>query len=126
MKRTNRSEIEGRHFTAWNFGAIKRSQVDARIVNRRGHLCDPITHKLGANLLSSNLLESSWAYLYQLPLVPWTRFNNTVVCGNLALALIIYQLLWLIRGTRSVQILSGLFSIGWLASKIAGYFIASP
>ncbi len=51
-----------------------------------GYLLDGLTQKLGALVLTSEKLESAWVYLYELPLLPWTRFNNTAVMGNLILA----------------------------------------
>ena len=49
---------------------------------------DGITHPIGLTLLSFQPLASTWAGLYELPSVPWTRINNTVVVGNLVLGLI--------------------------------------
>ncbi len=54
-----------------------------------GFLIDPFSHKLGGLILTADQLELTWAYLYDLPLAPWTRFNNTVVMGSLVLGLIL-------------------------------------
>ena len=54
-----------------------------------GYFLDPFTHKLGGLVLTADSLESTWAWLYELPLMPWTRFNNTVVMGSLILGLIV-------------------------------------
>ena len=55
---------------------------------------DPITHQIGLWVLTFDPLESTWAQLYQLPIVAWTRFENTVVMGSaclgLALAIPVY------------------------------------
>jgi uncharacterized protein (TIGR03546 family) len=48
-------------------------------------LVDPLTHRIGLFLLTCGALQSAWTFLYNLPLLPWTRFNNTVVLGSLAL-----------------------------------------
>jgi uncharacterized protein (TIGR03546 family) len=50
-----------------------------------GMLFDPLSHQIGLGLLTCTPLESTWTWLYGLPLVPWTHFNNTVVLGSLVL-----------------------------------------
>jgi uncharacterized protein (TIGR03546 family) len=50
-----------------------------------GTLADPLSHRIGLALLSAETFQPLGAYLYDLPLVPWTALNNTVVCGSLAL-----------------------------------------
>jgi len=51
---------------------------------------DPFAHRLGHFLLSAPPLQSLWTSLYNTPMVPWTRFNNTVVLGNLVIGLFLY------------------------------------
>ncbi|GAB4224258.1 MAG: hypothetical protein Kow009_15960 [Spirochaetales bacterium] len=46
-------------------------------------LFDPLLDLAGGWLLTVPFLEPVWASLYTMPLVPWTRFNNTVVMGGL-------------------------------------------
>lgn len=48
---------------------------------------DPVADSLGRSVLTLPALAPLWARLYELPLLPWTRFNNTVVMGSLLLAL---------------------------------------
>ena len=48
---------------------------------------DPISHRIGHAVLGAERLQPIWAYLYDLPLVPWTSFNNTVVFGSLILGI---------------------------------------
>jgi len=52
-----------------------------------GGLVDPLTHRVGEALLTHPSLQPAWACLHDLPLVPWTGLNNTVVLGNLLLGL---------------------------------------
>lgn len=59
-----------------------------------GFALDPATHQLGGLVLTSSYLESTWTWLYELPLVPWTRFNNTVVMGNLIVGLALFVPIW--------------------------------
>ena len=55
-----------------------------------GVLTDPFTHQIGLWLLSAESLRSVWTQLYDLPLAPWTGFNNTVVLGSLLLGLALF------------------------------------
>ncbi len=52
-------------------------------------LLDPISHTIGVRFLTFDPLESFFARLIQLPGVPWTRFDNSVVTGSLLLGLLI-------------------------------------
>jgi uncharacterized protein (TIGR03546 family) len=53
-------------------------------------LADPLSHRLGLSLLGWGPLQSTWCFLYNLPIVPWTHFNNTVVLGSLVLGLALF------------------------------------
>lgn len=48
-------------------------------------LFDKATDPLGYALLTSDGLAPLWTALYNLPVVPWTGFNNTVLLGGLLL-----------------------------------------
>jgi uncharacterized protein (TIGR03546 family) len=50
---------------------------------------DPWAGKIGALILSMPTLTPLWTLLYNIPLVPFTRFNNTVMMGSVILALIL-------------------------------------
>jgi hypothetical protein len=41
-------------------------------------------------LLRHESLQPAWAFLFRLPLVPWTSFNNTVVLGSFTLGLTMF------------------------------------
>ena len=49
-----------------------------------GFLLDPVFHRLGSALLSSELLTPLWIQAANAPLVPLSAFNNTVTLGSLA------------------------------------------
>jgi uncharacterized protein (TIGR03546 family) len=52
------------------------------------YLLDPFFHWLGYQILVNvDFLRGFWTSLYNAPLAPLTRFNNTVVMGSLAFAL---------------------------------------
>lgn len=54
------------------------------------YLLDPVFHSIGSVILYAEPLQEIWTTLYNLPLVPLTRFNNTVVMGSGALGLILF------------------------------------
>ena len=50
-----------------------------------------ITDQIGYYLLvNSNSLYDFWTFLYNLPIIPWTKFNNTLVLGSFILGLILF------------------------------------
>jgi len=54
------------------------------------YLIDPLFHSLGYFLLvDMEGLKDFWTFLYNLPLVALSRYNNTVVIGSLLIALIL-------------------------------------
>lgn len=52
-----------------------------------GMLLDPVAHNIGIWVLTQDALEPTFTWLYNLPVMPWTSFNNTVVLGSLLLGL---------------------------------------
>ncbi|MEK7858745.1 MAG: TIGR03546 family protein [Elusimicrobiota bacterium] len=59
-----------------------------------GYLLDAPAHAIGSSLLHAGALAPLWTWLYGLPIVPWTRFNNTVVLGSLVLGLLFFTPLY--------------------------------
>ena len=59
------------------------------VFNWIGYVLDPFCHKLGGMILTADALESTWLACAELPLMPWTRFNNTIVMGALVLSILI-------------------------------------
>ena len=61
-----------------------------------GFLLDRVFDSIGTALLTTPWLGSTWTGLYNVPIIPLTNFNNTVVLGSLlgwiVLALPIYLL----------------------------------
>jgi uncharacterized protein (TIGR03546 family) len=50
---------------------------------------DPMSHRFGLFLLTGiSGLQDLWTSLYNAPVVPYTRFNNTVLMGSLIISLI--------------------------------------
>lgn len=55
----------------------------------------PLTHGIGFNVLTLGSLEPVWERLIQLPIIRWTRFNNSVLMGSLILGLLAaYPMYW--------------------------------
>jgi len=55
-----------------------------------GYAVDGAAHAIGLALLQAPALRGLWTALYDLPVLPLTRFNNTVVLGNLVLGLALF------------------------------------
>jgi uncharacterized protein (TIGR03546 family) len=68
--------------------------VSAFLFTFVGHLIDPAAHALGLALLTAAPLKGLWTALYDLPLAPLTRFNNSVVLGNLVIGLALFAPLY--------------------------------
>lgn len=55
------------------------------------YLLDPLFHWVGYQLLADTpALHGTWTALYNMPVAPLTRFNNTVVLGSLVVAVILF------------------------------------
>ncbi|MDH4130544.1 MAG: TIGR03546 family protein [Gemmatimonadota bacterium] len=50
---------------------------------------DPLFDRIGAALLRSQALQGAWTDWYNVPLVPYTGFNNTVTLGSFAAWLVL-------------------------------------
>lgn len=54
------------------------------------YLLDPVFHWLGYQILVNiDQLKDLWTLLYNAPIAPLTRFNNTVVMGSLLAAIVL-------------------------------------
>jgi len=56
---------------------------------------DPLGDKLGYSILTADFLMPVWKWLAALPVVPFTRFNNTVVMGDFIIGVIIAPFAWI-------------------------------
>ena len=61
----------------------------AAIFSAVAAFADPLLHPVGLFLLSRSALRPLWTWLYNLPVVPWTEFNNTVVLGALVVSAVL-------------------------------------
>ena len=69
--------------------------VSAAVFTPLGFALDGLAHSIGWALLSAHALRGLWTFLYDLPVVPLTRFNNTVVLGSVVLGALLYVPLYL-------------------------------
>jgi len=53
-------------------------------------MLDPLFHKLGHVILTSDSFQEIWTSFYNNPFMRLTRFNNTIVMGSLVLALLLF------------------------------------
>lgn len=54
-------------------------------------LSDLVADRIGyALLVQAHGLKPLWTWLYNMPLAPWTAFNNTLVLGSFVLGLFLY------------------------------------
>lgn len=53
-----------------------------------GFLLDPLFDWIGHQLLFAESLRGLWTSLYNMPIVPLTNFNNTVVLGSVVFAVL--------------------------------------
>ena len=76
--------------------------LSAALFTAFGYALDSVAHGIGLALLKCEALRGLWTSLYDLPIVPLTRFNNTVVLGNLVLGVVLYFPLYygFLRGIR--------------------------
>ncbi len=55
------------------------------------YLIDPLFHSIGFYLLVNvGSLQGLWTTMYNAPIAPLTRFNNTIVMGSFAFALVCF------------------------------------
>lgn len=54
------------------------------------YLFDPLSNKIGYLLLTLPGLKGVWTALYNLPVINWSRFNNTLTLGSLVLSLALF------------------------------------
>lgn len=56
---------------------------------------DPVFHWVGQGILESQALTPLWTSLYHMPIVPFTRFNNSVVMGSGVVSILLAPLVFL-------------------------------
>ena len=59
-------------------------------------LLDPVADRLGRFALESEALKGVWTEMYNKPLLPMTRFNNSIVMGSFIISLILCPVLFFV------------------------------
>lgn len=57
-------------------------------------LLDPVFHRVGAMILEASSLQGLFTTLYNLPIIPFTRFYNTIVMGSGVVAFLLSPLVF--------------------------------
>jgi uncharacterized protein (TIGR03546 family) len=65
---------------------------------------DPLFHQIGLFLLTGlGNLKELWTVLYNTPLIPYTRFNNTLMLGSLIFSLLAFYPVYFVGLTTVVK-----------------------
>jgi len=91
-----------------------------------GFLLDPLFDWIGHSLLLAPALRGLWTSMYNMPIVPLTNFNNTIVLGSLVFALLCFVPLFLAtrwavaryRATVGERVRQSKFYRAVMASKV--------
>jgi len=60
------------------------------------YILDPVFHAVGTSVLETQALEGLFTALYNMPILPLTRFNNTIVMGSGIVSLVLSPLVYLL------------------------------
>ncbi len=86
-----------------NFGAVF---LGIALFGSVAYIFDPFLHSLGYKILVEfDFLRPTWVSLYQAPVVPFTRFYNTVVMGSTVISILLFVPVylsskWLVKNYR--------------------------
>ncbi len=67
------------------------------------YLLDPVFHQVGSSVLQMEGFKSLFTTLYNLPIVPFTRFYNSIVMGSAVVAIILAPFIFLFSKTLVVK-----------------------
>lgn len=73
------------------FGAAFLSAFFFKLV---AFLIDPLADVLGRWALENDTFRPLWTHLYNMPVIPYTRFNNSIVMGSFLVALLLSPILF--------------------------------
>lgn len=62
------------------------------------YLLDPVFHSVGTLILEAQSFKPLLTSLYNMPIVPYTRFNNTIVMGSGIVAIVLSPLIYFSAG----------------------------
>jgi len=70
--------------------------VSALFLSFVAYLLDPVFDRVGGAILEMSGLRPLFTTLYNMPLMPWTRFNNSVVMGAGVVAIVLSPAIFLV------------------------------
>lgn len=91
-----------------------------------GFILDPVFDRIGLALLGAPALQTLWTDWYNIPLVPYTNFNNSVTLGGFVFWLVAAVPLYFLgklaiaryRATYGARVMNSKFMKGLKASKV--------
>lgn len=91
------------------------------------YLLDPVADPIGRALLENQTLRPLWTTMYNVPLLPMTRFNNSIILGSFAISILLCPILFFVfkklvikYQTTLVQIIES--SKAWKAIKASKFY----
>ncbi len=72
------------------------SLVSAAVFALFSYWLDPFFNSVGEFPLTLPPLQGFWTTLYNTPILPWTRFNNTLVLGSVVISLVLFMPLFFV------------------------------
>jgi uncharacterized protein (TIGR03546 family) len=60
------------------------------------YILDPAFHAVGSQVLEIESLKAFYTTLYNLPIIPFTRFNNSIVMGSAVITIALSPLVFLV------------------------------
>lgn len=64
---------------------------------------DPIFDSIGRVALEVSILKSLYTSMYNMPIIPFTKFNNSVVMGSLVLSFILAPLVFIVSKVMIIK-----------------------
>ena len=106
------------------FGAAFLSAFFFKLV---AFIIDPAADMLGRAVLENSSLRPLWTSLYNLPIIPYTRFNNSIIMGSFVVALVMSPFLYfgfklLIQKYRTHVVHTFEQSKAWKAFKATKFY----
>lgn len=92
------------------------------------YLIDPIADPIGRLLLENESLRPFWTSMYNVPLLPMTRFNNSIVMGSFLISIVLCPILFFVFRKLIVQYQSTVVTVVenskfWKAFKATKFYI---
>ena len=60
------------------------------------YLLDPVFHSVGMSVLEMGALQGFFTTLYNLPIIPFTRFNNSIIMGSGVVSFALFPVIFFI------------------------------